>query len=118
MTTARAPVVALDLDGVLWRGDDPIAPAVEGVARLRAAGLRVAFLSNNSSMPVGDVVAKLARIGVRAAADEVLTSALAAAALLAKQLPAGLRVLASAGPGVFEALAECGLVAVREPPAD
>ena len=62
------PVVCLDLDGVLWRGDDAVPGAAGGVAALRASGLRVAFLSNNSSMPVGDVVAKLDRFGVRARA--------------------------------------------------
>ena len=50
---------ACDLDGVLWRGDEPIPGAADGVAALRAAGLRVGFVSNNSSLPVGDVVAKL-----------------------------------------------------------
>jgi glycerol-1-phosphatase len=117
-TRAESPVICLDLDGVLWRGDEVIAPAVEGMAALRAAGLRLAFLSNNSSMPVGDVAAKLQRLGFAATPDEVLTSAIAAATLLAKTLAPGTRVLASAGPGVFEALAGCGLEAVREAPAE
>ena len=114
----ESPVVCLDLDGVLWRGDEVIAPAVEGMTALRASGMRVAFLSNNSSMPVGDVAAKLQRLGFAATPDEVLTSAIAAATLLAKKLAPGTRVLASAGPGVFEALAACGLEAVRETPAE
>jgi 4-nitrophenyl phosphatase len=113
-----SPVVCLDLDGVLWRGDDVIAPAIEGAKALRGSGLRMAFLSNNSSMPVGDVAAKLQRLGFAAEPDEVLTSAIAAATLLAKKFPSGTRVLASAGPGVLEALADCGLVAVRESPAE
>jgi 4-nitrophenyl phosphatase len=113
-----SPVVCCDLDGVLWRGDEPIAPAADGVAQLRGAGLRVAFLSNNSSMPVADVVAKLGRVGVPAEDEDVLTSALAAAALLGSELPKGARVFAAAGPGVIEALAREGLEGVREPPAD
>ena len=119
MTTdeTEGPVVCLDLDGVIWRGDEAIAAAA-GVDKIRASGLRVAFLSNNSSMPVGDVVAKLERFGFAAAPDEVLTSAIAAATLLAKTLAPGTRVLASAGPGVFEALAACGLEGVREAPAE
>ena len=48
-----APVVACDLDGVVWRGDEAIAPAAAGIAALRAAGLCVAFVSNNSNSPVG-----------------------------------------------------------------
>jgi len=38
------PVVACDLDGVVWRGDDAIPPAAQGIAALRDAGLRVAFV--------------------------------------------------------------------------
>jgi 4-nitrophenyl phosphatase len=113
----EAPVVCLDLDGVIWRGDEPIAPAVQGVARLRASGLRVAFLSNNSSVPVGGVVEKLRGMGVDAEPTEVITSALAAAHLLRRDLPAGARVLVCGGPGVYEALATEGLTAVDEGPA-
>ena len=111
------PVMCFDLDGVLWRGDDPIPGAAEGVAQVRDAGLRVAFLSNNSSMVLDDVVAKLDRAGVKAAPDEVLTSAIAAAALLQSSIPAGSRVLVCAGPGVVEALDAVGMEVVREPPA-
>jgi glycerol-1-phosphatase len=113
-----APVVACDLDGVVWRGDEPIAPAVAGIAALRAAGMCVAFVSNNSNSPVGDVVAKLEAMGVPATATDVVTSATAAAWLLAQSLAPGARVLACAGPGVREALASHGLLPVDDGPAD
>ena len=112
------PVVACDLDGVIWRGDDPIAPAADGIERLRGAGLRVAFVSNNSNSPVADVVAKLERMGVPAQPDDVITSAIAAAWLLGQSLAPGARVLACAGPGVREALAAEGLTAVDDGPAE
>ena len=111
------PVVCCDLDGVLWRGDEPIPGSADAVSDLRARGLRVAFLSNNSSLTVADVVAKLARFGVPAEPDDVLTSALAAAELLRAGLPAGAAVLTCAGPGVTEALGAVGLRTVDRPPA-
>jgi 4-nitrophenyl phosphatase len=114
----EAPVVCLDLDGVLWRGEHSIPGAAAGVAALRDSGLRVAFLSNNSSLPVADVVAKLGRFGVDADPDEVLTSAVSAAALLAGRLARGSRVFACAGPGVVEALAACEFEVVHQAPAD
>ena len=119
MTPADAPrpVVCLDLDGVVWRGDDPVPGSAGAVAELRAAGLTVGFMSNNSSMPVADVVAKLGRCGVDAAPGHVLTSALAAADLLAVDLARGSRVLVCAGPGVVESLVAAGFEPVREPPA-
>jgi 4-nitrophenyl phosphatase len=112
------PVVCLDLDGVIWRGDDPVPAAAKGVAVLREAGLTVGFLSNNSSMVLDDVVAKLDRAGVPATREEVLTSAVAAASLLEHELPRGARVLACAGPGVVEALQAVGMDVVRDPPAE
>jgi len=110
------PVVCCDLDGVIWRGDDPIPGSAQAIEALRAAGLRVAFLSNNSSLPVATVVGKLARCGVPADTADVLTSALSAAAMLASEMP-GADVLTCAGEGVVEALDEVGLHCVAAPPA-
>ncbi len=93
-------VVVLDLDGVLWRGDEAIPGSVEAVQALRDSGTPVAFLTNNSSLRVGDYLAKFARFGIAAEAGEVLTSAQAAAALLGGSMPKGSSVLACAGAGV------------------
>ena len=71
----------LDLDGVVWLAEQPIAGAAEAVGRLRGAGHRVLFVSNNSSQPLATVEGKLARFGIPAAGD-VLTSAMAAARLV------------------------------------
>jgi glycerol 3-phosphatase-2 len=112
------PVVCCDLDGVLWRGEDAIPGAAAGVGTLRDAGLRVVFVSNNSGRPVGDVVDRLGVLGVRAVPDDVLTSAEAAASLLARDLAPGSRVFACAGQGVVEALEAVHLVPVRDGPAE
>jgi HAD superfamily hydrolase (TIGR01450 family) len=111
------PVIGCDLDGVIWRGEEPIPGAAAGISALRAAGLRVAFLSNNSSRVVADVVAKLGRVGIAATADDVLTSARAAAELLARDLAPGSPVLVCAGTGVVEALTDAGFEPVEHGPA-
>jgi 4-nitrophenyl phosphatase len=118
VTAAGGPaVVCCDLDGVIWRGEEAVPGSAEGIARLRRAGIRVGFLSNNSSLTVGEVVAKLGRVGVVTEPTDVLTSALAAAALLAPELPTGSKVLVCGGAGVDEALTGVGLEPVTEPPA-
>lgn len=104
---------ALDLDGVIWLADTPIPGAAEAVARLRASDEALVFVTNNSSQPVAEVEAKLARHGVPAAGD-VLTSATAAAALVEP----GERVLVCGGPGVVEAIEGRGAVPVRDGDAD
>lgn len=105
---------ALDLDGVLWRGEQPIAGAADAVGRLRAGGTRVVFLTNNAGATVADHLAKLARMGVPAAPGDLLTSAQAAVTLL----PPDAAVLPCAGAGVREALAAAGIRTVEEGPAD
>lgn len=111
-------VVVLDLDGVLWRGDEAIPGSSDAVAALRDGGARVAFLTNNSSLRVQDYLDKLAGFGIAAAADEVMTSAQAAAELLSDTMPAGAAVLACAGPGVVEALEQAGFRVTDRGPVD
>src|SRR5690606_18514997 len=98
---ARSPAVAwvLDLDGVIWLADQPMAGAAEAVARLRDGGERVLFVTNTSYAPVGEQEAKLERFGIPARGD-VVNSAMAAATLVAP----GERALVCGGPGVVEAV--------------
>jgi 4-nitrophenyl phosphatase len=111
------PIVCCDLDGVVWRGDEPIPGAGAAISDLRKAGLRVVFVSNNSSQPVGEVAAKLGAAGAPTATEDVVTSAVSAATMLASALDPGAPVLACAGPGVVEALEAAGLRPVTRPPA-
>ena len=115
---AQPPAVVLDLDGVLWLGDEPLPGADDAVARFRAAGLAVGFMTNNSNLPVGGYVEKLARFGVEADPSEVLTSALAAADLIAADVAPGAKILACSGPGVVEALEARGFEIVDTGPAE
>lgn len=103
----------LDLDGVVWLGERPIDGAAGAVARLRAAGERVIFATNNSWARVADQEAKLEGMGIAAAGD-VVTSAMAAGMLVEP----GDRVLVCGGPGVEEAVARRGGDPVREGDAD
>jgi HAD superfamily hydrolase (TIGR01450 family) len=100
-------VVICDLDGVIWLAHRPISGSVDAVARLRAAGRRVVFVTNNSSLPISDQEQALATIGIPAAGD-VFTSAGAAAALVEP----GERVLVCGGQGVVEAVTGAGASAV------
>lgn len=115
---ASPPVVLCDLDGVVWRGPVPIRGAAEGIAELRARGVRVGFVTNNSGATIDQYVARLRAAGVDATAAEVVSSATAAAALLGGELARGATVLACAGPGVREALEQGGFRVVDAPPAD
>ncbi len=94
---------ALDLDGVIWRGDRAIPGSAAAVAALRERGHRVVFVTNNSSQLVAAVEAKLARHGIEAV-GAVRTSAQAAATLVTS----GERVLVCGGEGLVEAVTSVG----------
>jgi HAD superfamily hydrolase (TIGR01450 family) len=104
----------LDLDGVMWLAEQPIYGAADAVARLRSNHQRVVFLTNNSSLTVGDYVAKLRAMGVPAEDADVITSGQAAASMLAPSSTA----LVCAGKGVDEALQRRGIRTVRSGRAD
>jgi HAD superfamily hydrolase (TIGR01450 family) len=104
----------LDLDGVVWLAEEPIPGSSDAIGRLRAAGNRVFFLTNNSAPTVDDLREKLGRMGIEVEADDLVTSAQAAASLLEP----GSTALVCAGPGVEDALAERGVKTVREGKAD
>jgi arabinose operon protein AraL len=66
----------LDLDGTIYLGERLIPGADAAVAALRAAGRRVAFLSNKPLQTRAEYAAKLSRLGVPAAPDDVINSSL------------------------------------------
>lgn len=106
--------VICDLDGVVYRGPDPIryaVPALTEVTRLRP----LCFATNNASRTPGEVSASLRGLGMAVDDASVVTSAQAGASLLARELPSGSAVLAVGGPGVAAALVEVGLTLTREP---
>lgn len=106
-------LVVLDLDGVLYVGDQPVPGAVETIVRLRDEGVPMVFATNNASRDPGAVAELLTRIGVPASAGEVLTSAMVAADELAARLPAGSAVLVVGAEALAAEVRRVGLRPVR-----
>jgi glycerol 3-phosphatase-2 len=67
-------IFLLDLDGCVWVGDQPTPGAVEAVGALRAAGRRLAFVTNDARHGEDDFVRKLWGLGFRAAREEIVTA--------------------------------------------
>ncbi|MFI0722188.1 HAD-IIA family hydrolase [Streptomyces sp. NPDC021224] len=103
----------LDLDGVVYKGGDAIAHAVESLTAARKDGMRLAYVTNNAARTPATVADHLTDLGVPAAAEDVITSAQAVARLIADEVPAGSKVLAVGGEGLFAALRERGLEPVE-----
>jgi glycerol-1-phosphatase len=102
-------VALLDLDGVVYLGGAPIPGAATALGEARARGMRLAFVTNNASRSPSAIAAQLAGLGVPATPSDIVTSAQAAARLIAARLPAGAAVLVAGGIGLRLALRERGL---------
>ncbi len=105
---SRYDVALLDLDGVVYLGGSPIPGAAEALGKAVASGMRLAFVTNNASRTPSAIAAQLTGLGVPARAGDVITSAQAAARLLAEHLPAGAPVLVVGGMGLRMAVRERG----------
>lgn len=107
--TERYDAALVDLDGVLYVGQLPVAGAAEALSKGRAQGMKVAFVTNNASRTPEKVAAHLTELGIVAAATDVITSAHAASSLVSELVAPGSRVLVVGGEGLEVALAERGL---------
>lgn len=77
--------VIFDLDGTLYYGDKAIDGAVETILAIRRRGLRVYFLTNNSTKTREQICRKLNDMGIQCARDEVYTSGYTAALYARKE---------------------------------
>ncbi len=88
-TTFSRPIdgFIFDLDGTIYVGEQLLPGAAATIAELRHQGKRVLFVSNKPLEPRQVYAAKLARLGIPATADDVITSAFVLAHYLAQHEP-------------------------------
>ena len=108
----RYDVALLDLDGVVYVGPSAVEGAREHLLEARSLGMRLAYVTNNASRTPQTVAAHLRELGMPADDGDVVTSAQAAARVVAELVPAGSRILVVGGTGLVEALRERKMVPV------
>lgn len=97
-----------DLDGVCYRGAEPVDHAASSIAGARSMGLRPLYVTNNASRPASVVADQLRSLGIEATADDVYTAARAASELAQELLQPGASVYIIGGEGLHEELAAHG----------
>jgi glycerol 3-phosphatase-2 len=107
-------VAVLDLDGVVYVGPAAVPGAPLHLEKARAAGMHLAYVTNNASRTPDTVAQHLRDLGIDVADEDVVTSAQAAARLLSEQLPEGAAVFVIGGRGLEVALTELGLRPVQD----
>lgn len=96
-----------DLDGVVYIGPDAVPGAVEGIEAAQAQGVRCIYVTNNASRTAAEVAQHLRDLGLSLDDEDVVTSSMAGASLVAQHVTGG-KVLAVGGAGVSAALRERG----------
>ncbi|WP_421084706.1 HAD-IIA family hydrolase [Rothia nasimurium] len=112
MLLTQHDAILSDLDGVVYAGPHAIPGAPEALNKAQSLGVPVAFVTNNASRSVQAVADHLVELGVKTDADHVISSAQAAAELLAEQLSPGSRVLVTGAQALADCVRAVGLVPV------
>lgn len=94
----------LDMDGVIWKADTPLGDLTAIFQRIRDVGLEYVFATNNSTRTPAQYIKRLSDFGIEAGSHQVVTSSLAAAALLARRFPQGSCIYMIGEDGLREAL--------------
>ena len=98
-----------DLDGVVYRGEQPLPGAVDTIETLRRLGHQVYFFTNNSTQTRTSYAEKLRRMGIPADEEHIMTSAYATALYLEEQGAKGASALVVGENGPREELKAVGV---------
>lgn len=97
-----------DLDGVTYRGDDPIPSAAKAFQRWHDAGLPYAFVTNNSTKSATQFSDKLNAMGIPARPEQIVASSTVAAQRLTTLVPAAARVMVIGAEALVQAVMDQG----------
>ncbi|WP_235912488.1 HAD-IIA family hydrolase [Ruania zhangjianzhongii] len=102
----------LDLDGVVYRGPQAVPHAADAIEGACGSGMAMMFVTNNASRSPDDVAQRLTTLAIPTTPEQIVTSAQAAASLIAHQGEATTRVLAIGSDALRAALIAAGLTVV------
>lgn len=108
MIPSNIKALIIDMDGVIWRSDTPIGNLPDIFRRIEERGIKYVFATNNGTKTPDQYVSMLAKLGVKVDANQVVTSALGVAHVLAQKFPRGSKAFVIGEDGVRMALQEKG----------
>ena len=105
----RRRVVIFDLDGVVYRGLDPVPGAAQLINSLHQRRVRVRYATNNSMASREAYVERLGAMGIPSSVAEIVTSTSATVGYLRHHLPEARRVMGVGSPAMIAELQAAGL---------
>lgn len=116
LTQLHPPIKAmiLDMDGVLWAGDDPLIDIPAAFRKMRERDLKVILTTNNATKTAAQFVEKVRSFGVEVQPDQIINSSMAVADILEQRFPGGGPVYVFGEEGVRATLREHGYYHAEE----
>jgi|GEM_PF-3139511 4-nitrophenyl phosphatase len=103
----------LDIDGVIGKGETPITEGVNAVKKLKKAGKKLVFVSNNSTRSRSIMINRFRRFGLNVREDEMLLCTFATARYLSREKQ-GAKIYTTGERGLIEELELAGHKIVEE----
>lgn len=110
---AEKELFIFDMDGTLYLGDQILPCAVEFIKKLRAAGKKVIFYTNNSTRGSADYLERLERLGFEPSQQEIMSSGDVTAEFLLRERK-GKKVFLVGTPELERDYAQRGIVLSRD----
>lgn len=110
-----AKAFIFDMDGVLYRGTDPLPGVSELLAAIQRRGAGYVLATNNSMASPEQYTERLGVMGIDVPASKIQTSGTATRDYLRAHLPEGAAVYVVGMPGLKEQVHDIGGFAVAEP---
>ena len=110
--------LALDMDGTIYMENNIFPFTIPTLNALKEAGVGHSFLTNNPTKSVGDYVAKLARMGIECASEDMYTTPVATIDYIKKAYPDVRRLFMLGTHSMREQFVEAGFISCEDDPAD
>jgi 4-nitrophenyl phosphatase len=104
----------LDMDGVLWRGDQPLLDLEAFFQDANRLGLKVVLATNNATKNVAQYISKFDDFQVSLSPDQIVNSSMSAAYYLQQKHHQGGSVFVVGESGLVNTLAEWGFSQAEE----
>lgn len=110
--------VALDMDGTIYNGSILFSFTIPFLQKMTEMGIGYSFLTNNPSKSTKDYIAHLDKMGIKAAEEEIYTSAQATIGYIKAKHPEVKRLFMLGTPSMIKEFEAAGFESTADDPAD
>ena len=115
---ARIKHVALDMDGTIYMGNTIFPYTIPFLNKLKELGISYSFLTNNPSKSLNDYLAKLAKMGIQATAEEMYNTTIATIDYIHAHYPEAKKLFLLGTPSMISQFEQAGFISTTDDPDD